>query len=104
MGKKVRMIMIRILFTVVFCFTCFCGIAQESSKFSADFSIGPSIPLGKFAGKNYNTVPNGDGLAKTGYSMYANLRYDFSNHIGVTLTAESSTNKQDPEAFSNYIS
>jgi len=77
--------------------------AQESSKFSADFSIGPSIPLGKFADKNYSIVPNSNGLAKTGFSMYANLRYAFSKHIGVALAAESSFNKQDPKAISNYI-
>lgn len=81
----------------------FTADAQPAPKYSVDFSVGPSIPLGKFADKNYTAVPNANGLAKTGFSMYANMRYTFSNHIGLTLSAESSFNKQDPAAFSDYL-
>lgn len=93
----------RLLIAFIFSLWFLSGTAQEPLKFSADFSIGPSIPLGKYADKYFSAVPNSNGLAKTGFSMYVNLRYGFSNHIGVALAAESSYNKQDPAAFSNYI-
>lgn len=77
--------------------------AQDATKFSADLSIGPSIPIGTFADKNYTAVPNSNGLAKTGFAIYANLRYEISNKIGIVMTAQSSFNRQDPESFSDNI-
>lgn len=93
----------RLFVAFAFSFLMVSASAQEPLKFSADFSVGPSFPLGKFADKNYSPVPNANGLAKTGFSMYANLRYSFSSHLGIMLAAQSSFNKQDQEAISDYI-
>src|SRR5664279_3220883 len=93
---------IRLIFSILSVLSIDQCRSQDPTKFSADLSCGPSIPFGNFANKNYSTVPNSNGLAKLGFSIYANLKYKFSGHFGISLAAESSFNKQDPAAISNY--
>ena len=71
--------------------------AQEISNFQVESLIGPSIPMGNFADKNYTEVTNSSGLAKTGFSVDANFKYSLSKNVGMQLSCTGFFNKQYPD-------
>jgi hypothetical protein len=96
---QIKGIYLTFLFTAII----LCCMAQHPSNFSAEILLGPSIPTGSFADKDYSAVTNSSGLAKTGFSIYANFKDQFSKHFGIILSVEGSFNKQDPATISSYL-
>lgn len=77
------------------------------SKFSVEFSMGASIPTGKFADKSYGSNVFLDnqpsGLAKTGLGLNLSLGYRISKSIGIMVLLGGSQNKQAASSFQDYL-
>lgn len=80
--------------------------AQEKQpKFLVELGVGPSFPIGKFAGKSYTNLneKNPDGLAKPGLVANVTVGYYINRSIGVLLVGGYSENKQDPSSYEDYL-
>jgi hypothetical protein len=79
---------------------------KKNQRFMAEISLGPSIPLGKFAGKSYKSIREEDqpaGLAKTGLNAQVALGYYLKENIGLLLMPGYSVHQQDESAYEDYL-
>jgi hypothetical protein len=92
-------------FFLVAChFNIFQVLSQSTaSNLSLDLKAGASFPVGEFAKKTYTEIRDANGLAKPGIGLELGLNYSISKKFGLQLTGGYSFNKQDPDAFSNYV-
>ena len=78
---------------------------QKTPKFFAEISTGASIPIGQFAGKDFNGPFEKDqqGLAQVGQALSATLGYHLKENAGLLLSVGYSVNKQSPKSYTEYI-
>lgn len=79
---------------------------QKEHKFFAELSLGPSFPIGKFAGKTANPFPDDDqpaGLAKPGLSSQFSLGYYLKENAGALFSWGSGFHPQAKSAYENYL-
>jgi hypothetical protein len=80
--------------------------AQEKRpKFLVELGVGPSFPIGKFAGKSYTNLndKDPDGLAKPGLVANVTVGYYINKSIGVLLMGGYSENKQNSSSYEDYL-
>lgn len=90
----------------LFLICCVLHAQEKQPKFLVELSVGPSIPIGKFADKSYTGLTEKDpsGLAKTGMTANATIGYYLKSSVGLLLTAGYSVNKQDGAGYEEYYS
>jgi hypothetical protein len=96
---------------IVALLTCFLVIIialhaqKKQPKFLVELGVGPSFPIGKFAGKSYTNLneKDPDGLAKPGLAANVTVGYYLNSSIGVLVTGGYSENKQDPSSYEDYL-
>lgn len=78
---------------------------EKKPKFLVELGVGPSFPIGKFAGKSYTSLneKDPDGLAKTGLVANVTVGYYINSSIGVLIMGGYSENKQDPSSYEDYL-
>ncbi len=78
---------------------------KKQPKFLVELSIGPSFPIGKFAGKSYTNLneKDPDGLAKLGWVGNVTVGYYINSSIGVLLMGGYSENKQNASSYEDYL-
>lgn len=89
-----------------FLFLVFVLHAQNKQpRFLVELGVGPSFPIGKFAGKSITSLhdKDPDGLAKTGLAVNATVGYYINSSIGVLLTGGYSENKQSASSYEDYL-
>lgn len=94
-----------LLTAFLFC-TTFLYSQQKDHKFFAELSLGPSFPIGKFAGKTVKPFPDDDqpaGLAKPGLSSQFLVGYYLKENAGVLISEGSSFHAQDNSGYENYL-
>ena len=82
--------------------------AQDAAvhKFGLDVKFGVAIPVGRFAEKNFSNAPTEEspaGLAQPGFSAAIDFLYYIKKTAGVSLEVGTSSNKQDPAAFEEFV-
>ena len=89
-----------------FLFLTFVLHAQKKQpKFLVELGVGPSFPIGKFAGKSYTNLneKDPDGLAKPGLAANVTVGYYLNSSIGVLLMGGYSENKQNASSYEDYL-
>jgi hypothetical protein len=78
---------------------------KKEPKFLVELGVGPSFPIGKFAGKSYTSLneKDPDGLAKLGLAANVTVGYYINRSIGVLLEGGYSEHKQDPSSYEDYL-
>lgn len=82
-----------------------CHAQKHESKFSAEISIGPSLPVGKFADKSVSkdTVTNLPGRANVGIALAIAFNYRVSKIFSAILLVGGQQNKQNVQSMNNYF-
>lgn len=86
--------------------SCILHAQKEQSKCFVELSVGPSIPIGKFADKPYKHVTEDNqpaGLAKTGVSAQGSFGYYLNESLGLLLTSGYSVHAQDASGYEEYM-
>jgi hypothetical protein len=86
--------------------SCILHAQKEQSKCFVELSVGPSIPIGKFADKPYKGLTDDNqpaGLAKTGVSAQGSFGYYLNESFGLLLTSGYSVHAQDASGYEEYM-
>jgi hypothetical protein len=86
--------------------SCILHAQKDQSKCFVELSVGPSIPIGKFADKLYKHVTEDNqpaGLAKTGVSAQASFGYYLKESFGLLLASGYSVHAQDASGYEEYM-
>ena len=96
-----KSLLILLLTTAISGFT----LAQDmTKKFSVQFEIGPSIPLGQFANQSALSSPHdSSGNAIAGIVANVTLQYEFTGNFGVSLLIGASINGQDKQYLKKQV-